>query len=344
MFSCTAQTSMPSSSSANQSRQMATMLFKDMWPEYKSRFVTAEGNLIDSYHKISHSEGQGTAMLFAAYMDDKRTFDLSWRWTKQNLQRNDALFAWRWQPGASPPVTDYNNATDGDILIAWALLLAYEKWQQQTYLDEGRKILSAIIDNLVVDFGGFTTLLPGSMHFIDDNELTLNFSYYILPAFTLFARYGNELTWKKLYRDSLQMIVQVERNHIPVLPDWVNLNEAGVFSFSDKQGAKMGYDAIRVPLYLAWCGHQSALDSYRRFWKAQGGWKNAPSWVDLINDERPDYKPEPGILAIRSLSYPNGSNQLLRRYPISDYFSASLRMFSLLAFIEKAEKTSTCMR
>ena len=333
LFGHTAQTSMPTGSPVNHSRQTAAMLFTAMWPEYKSQFITGKGNLIDSYHKISHSEGQGTVMLFAVYADDKRTFDLSWHWTRQNLQRNDALFAWRWQPDAAPPVTDYNNATDGDILIAWALLLAYEKWRQQQYLDEGEKILSAIADILIVNFGGFTTLLPGSMHFIDDNELTVNFSYYILPAFALFARYGDKQIWEKLYRDSLQMIVQTETNHIPLAPDWLNLNETGVLLFSDKQGARMGYDAIRVPLYLAWCGHQQALDSYRRFWKAQGGWKNAPSWIDLLTYEQSSYKPEPGILAVRSLAYPEGDSQLFRRYPVSDYFSVSLRMFSLLSVI-----------
>ena len=105
-----------------------------------------------------------------------------------------------------------------------------------------------------------------------------------------------------------------------------------------KQGAKTGYDAIRVPLYLAWCGHQQLLDHYRRFWKSQGGWEQAPSWIDLMTYERADYQPEPGILAIRSLSYPDGANQLLRRYPVKDYFSTSLVMFSLLAVIEGDEQ------
>ena len=40
------------------------------------------------------------------------------------LIRDDGLAAWRWDPAATPRVTDINNATDGDILIAYALGLA----------------------------------------------------------------------------------------------------------------------------------------------------------------------------------------------------------------------------
>ena len=340
LFSVSAQAVMPPQSVpfTIESRQAAASLFSELWPQYKAKFVTTEGNLIDSYHNISHSEGQGTAMLFAVYMNDRQTFDLSWDWTKRNLQRDDGLFAWHWQSDALPPVTDYNNATDGDILIAWSLLLAYEKWNEPRYLEEGVKILSAITETLVVNFGGFTVLIPAAMHFVNENDITLNLSYYILPAFSLFAKYGDPQLWKKLYQDGLRMIEQVKRSSIPIPPDWLSLSHAGVFSFPVKQGAKTGYDAIRVPLYLAWCDHPSLLDNYRRFWKSQGGWNNASSWINLLTYERSGYKPEPGILAVRSLSYPDGGNQLFRRYPVKDYFSTSLILFSLLAVMEGPEQ------
>ena len=38
------------------------------------------------------------------------------------LQRGDGLFSWKWSPNTSDPVPDKNNAADGDILIAWALM------------------------------------------------------------------------------------------------------------------------------------------------------------------------------------------------------------------------------
>jgi endoglucanase len=69
--------------------------------------------------RISHSEGQGFTMLFAVHYGDRAQFDRVWQWTKRNLQvRDDALLAWKWEQGA---VTDRNNASDADILVAWAL-------------------------------------------------------------------------------------------------------------------------------------------------------------------------------------------------------------------------------
>jgi endoglucanase len=42
-------------------------------------------------------------------------------WTERTLLRGDvALFAWRYDPRAPNPVADTNNASDGDMLIAWA--------------------------------------------------------------------------------------------------------------------------------------------------------------------------------------------------------------------------------
>ena len=76
---------------------------------------------------VSHSEGQGYGMLLAQSYGDRQQFDQLWAWTKRgNLQiRKDRLLAWRWRPsgsGDAGAVDDMNNASDGDVLVAWALL------------------------------------------------------------------------------------------------------------------------------------------------------------------------------------------------------------------------------
>lgn len=93
------------------------------WQGYKQRFVTSAGRVVDTANgQISHSEGQGYGMLLAVAANDRPTFERLWGWTRANLMvRDDQLIAWRWTPGQRPPITDMNNATDGDILIAWAL-------------------------------------------------------------------------------------------------------------------------------------------------------------------------------------------------------------------------------
>jgi endoglucanase len=124
-----------SSVSASGAPAPATLL-ADGWRQYRERFVTAEGRVVDNANGgISHSEGQGYAMLIAERLDDRPTFETIWRWTQSNLLvRGDGLAAWRWSP-ETPHVADHNNATDGDLLIAWALAESSDRWHVSEYKD-----------------------------------------------------------------------------------------------------------------------------------------------------------------------------------------------------------------
>jgi len=119
------------------------------WPSYKAAFMSPDGRIIDTgNHHVSHSEGQGYGMLFAVNADDQANFAKIWQWTREHLQvRDDALLAWRYQPGSG--VTDINNASDGDILVAWALLQAGERWQKSHYIDASQQILQDIRHKLI---------------------------------------------------------------------------------------------------------------------------------------------------------------------------------------------------
>ena len=76
---------------------------------------------------ITHSEGQGWAMLFALQAGDRTRFERIADWTRENLRRtSDGLHAWRGK--GSDGSEDLNNATDGDLFIATALILAGEQW------------------------------------------------------------------------------------------------------------------------------------------------------------------------------------------------------------------------
>jgi hypothetical protein len=69
--------------------------------------------------------------------------------------------------------TDPNNATDGDILIAWALLRASRRWKEQSYATDSRAIREAIAQNLVADVGGRRVLLPGLVGFRQQDAVDL---------------------------------------------------------------------------------------------------------------------------------------------------------------------------
>ncbi|MFC7736975.1 glycosyl hydrolase family 8 [Roseomonas sp. GCM10028921] len=87
-------------------------------PTFRQRFVTPEGRVLDTGNgSISHSEGQGAALLFVVRADDRATFERVLSWTRTVLRLpTDALLAWRYRPGTATPVSDLNNATDGDLM------------------------------------------------------------------------------------------------------------------------------------------------------------------------------------------------------------------------------------
>lgn len=120
---------------------MQVAVAADSWNGFKTRFMTSDGRIQDTgNNNVSHTEGQGYAMLMAVWYNDRSGFDSLWRWTQQNLKNpQNGLFYWKYNPAAADPVADKNNASDGDVLIAWALLKAGQKWQNNGYLQADRK-------------------------------------------------------------------------------------------------------------------------------------------------------------------------------------------------------------
>jgi endo-1,4-beta-D-glucanase Y len=92
------------------------------WNLYKARFLDPAGRIVDNANgNISHSEGQGYGLLLSYLADDRGDFDRIWSFTRtEMLVRNDGLAAWKWDPLAKPHVSDTNNATDGDLLMAYS--------------------------------------------------------------------------------------------------------------------------------------------------------------------------------------------------------------------------------
>src|SRR6202790_3357007 len=148
----------------------ATIL-ADGWRQYKERFVTSDGRVVDNANGgISHSEGQGYAMLIAERLDDRPTFEAIWQWTQSNLLvRGDGLAAWRWSPQV-PHVADHTNATDGDLLLAWALAEASDRWHVSEYKRSAGQIVQALAANVVIPSRFGPILLPASTGFAGKDQ------------------------------------------------------------------------------------------------------------------------------------------------------------------------------
>jgi len=224
------------------------------WQALKGAFVRSDGRVIDTHTGVSHSEGQSYAMLVATYVNDQPTFDSVWKWSKDNLRvRGDNLFAWRYVNEGGGSVPDKNNASDGCIAIAWALIRASELWDNPTYLDEAKLILEDVRAKNVVSDSGRFLLLPGTEGFQENGETTVNLSYYLYPAFEVFAEVDSEPEfWRMLIDEGLRLTEDSLLGDQNLPADWITVGDA--IRPGDRWDPVFSYDAIRLPLYLFWGG------------------------------------------------------------------------------------------
>ncbi len=308
------------------------------WQQYKSHFITSEGRVIDTGNgNISHSEGQGIGMLLAASMDDRPAFDNLWQWTRSNLQvRGDHLFRWRRRPGVATQREDPNNATDGDILIAWALLEGFRRWSSPSLKQEALLILGDIKRRLIRRWRQQPVLLPGERGFEHDGGLTINLSYWIFPALKRFAREDPDPIWRQLTESGLKLLAQARFGRWQLPPDWLELKDQP--ALSSRHDPVFGYNAIRIPLYLAWAGYlePGRFGPYLAFWKHTDDFM--PAWTNLDNNCIDSYDAPPGFKAVHALIRVQVKKQWWRRLPsVSDdnnYYSASLTLLSKLALLQ----------
>jgi endo-1,4-beta-D-glucanase Y len=228
---------------------------KTLWEQYKSAFIQDDGRVIDKWQKnISHSEGQGYGMLNSVLYDDRAAFQNLWLWTKNNLQsRKDSLFAWAWGKRLDEQwgIIDYNNATDGDILIAFALLKASGKWHDSGYNSEALKIIESIRKYLQVNRDNRIFILPAYYGFQKEDAAVLNPSYVILPAYRAFAEIDDKAFWSKVYEDGLFLLEKSSFGKFKLPADWVSWNKTGISIYEEKSPL-FGYESIRTFLYLSW--------------------------------------------------------------------------------------------
>ena len=309
------------------------------WAKYRDRFVTADGRVRDTGNKeVSHTEGQGWAMLFAETADDRAAFAKLWQWTRDNLQRRDnALFSWRFDPAdGTAPVADLNDASDGDILIAWALIRAGNHWGEAEYKEAAKRVVADIRHRLLANTPGRLVLLPGSAGFKGkDGVIVVNPSYYVYPALKEFAKVQPSPQWQRLRRDGLALLAEARFGRWGLTPDWIDVDKKGGVEPAAKFPARFGFDAIRIPLYLIWGGEATPerLASYLDFWNDYGR-KPAPAWADVKDNSVAPYAGSTGFQAITQLARGFAQPERLPLPTIADnddYYAASLTLLAAIA-------------
>lgn len=319
----------------------------DEWRLYKSRFVAPEGRSVDPLQGgRTTSEGQGYAMLLAVAYDDRPTFDALWRWTLANLSiEGETMFRWRWNPGAQEQ--ERAHATDGDILIAWALLRASRKWNVKRYSDAAIEKLKILQDpKLLVDVDGRRYFLPGRFGFRkDDGSAVVNPSYYVFPAFQEFSEVNFHGAWGAQLDVGLRLIERSWFGEFGLPADWVRVSKDGSVAASNADGApdgaRIGYEGIRVPLHLLWANFADPklLKPFRMAWTAERIDPQIPIEIGLPSGQVYTRSMGTGFRAIeRAVNCAITTEPLPATFkiePWDDYYSASLYLLTKLALRER---------
>lgn len=251
-------------------------LSPDEWQAYRSRFMEENGRIVDNANgNISHSEGQGYGLILALAANDRVTFEKIWNFTfTELLIRDDGLLSWKWDPSAKPRVTDRNNATDGDILVAYALAKAGAAWQDSRYTDAARKLARAIGKSTFGREGSTLFLLPGAEGFRANDRPdgpVINLSYWVFEAFPVLAGLAPEYEWSRVWQEGVLLLRQATSGRVRLPADWLSIETRMQMKPADGFPPEFGYNSLRIPLYLLRAGMTDLewLRALKQRWSAE---------------------------------------------------------------------------
>jgi endo-1,4-beta-D-glucanase Y/4-amino-4-deoxy-L-arabinose transferase-like glycosyltransferase len=202
-------------------------IIANSWSKFKQDFIR-DGANYDQTKKEITSLSQGFTMLRSVMNNDLVTFNSSWNWTKNNLQKreNDKLFI------SQTKLDDTNNlsivnkqsSTDADLDIALALQLAGQKWPKTNYTDEARIIISDIWANRIVTLGSNLAITP----FISQKEKgieLINPSNFSPAHYRLFSLIDKDPThkWLDLAFETYKVLDSILDSR-RLIPNWIIYN------------------------------------------------------------------------------------------------------------------------
>ncbi len=266
----------------------------ELWNDYKRENLEEGSNrtLDKSQNNLTTSEGESYTMLRAVWMDDKVTFDNSWKFTKDNLQRDDKLFSWKFgikNDGSYGILTDIggqNTASDADIDIAQSLLMAYKRWNETSYLFEAREIIKSIWDNEVVMIQGKPVLVANDIEKNSTESVVVNPSYFAPYSFKQFSRVDPDNDWYGLADNSYDLLLSLSEAKLGsdqssgMPPNWIKIDrKSGEFiaNAAPNLDTKYGFDALRIPFRLAldyeWYKDPRDLEVLKKFSHLSDEWR-----------------------------------------------------------------------
>ncbi len=234
---------------------------KNWYDSWKKKYLQRCTNSIrPGVDPLSKSlvEAQGFAMVAVAYMGDKDIFDSLYTYYKSK-QTTEGCGLMGWKVNGCDNFEDRGSATDGDIDVACALIVADWQWPDAGYKEKAKELITTL-KKMIANCSGKLAVYPGCgsgrpWGGCDETDI----SYYTPAFFRYFADVSGDQSWAKLADDNHIIRDAAANSTTGLVPDWQSVSgRAGA-------GSRKGYfsfDAIRAPykqsMDFIWHGNQQA--------------------------------------------------------------------------------------
>jgi len=245
---------------------------KDFYGQWKKRFIKNVPGKPENFvwfdekgQKQCVSEGQGYGMVIVALMsgydpEAKNVYDRLFRYYLAHPSgRGKYLMGWA-QNNQGKDV-DNTSATDGDMDIAYSLLLAHEQWGDKAgidYLGAAKNMIDAIME-YEIDHQTWSVLLSDAVEQDSKDYFDMRSSDFMPSYFKAFAGVTNDSRWTKVTDSNYRLFLAMEDKYSPeagLVPDFiVGINKqpkpAPPHFLESRYDGCYNYNACRVPWRIA---------------------------------------------------------------------------------------------
>jgi endo-1,4-beta-D-glucanase Y len=245
-----------------------TLNFYDQW---KKRYIKPGCRPGEYYvwferkgNKQCVSEGQGYGMIITALVagadpSAKITYDGLYHYYKAHPANHPYLMAWA--QGKNCRDLDKSTATDGDMDIAYSLLLANQQWGSRgniDYLKEARNMIGAIMRH-EINPNTYSILLSDAIEYDSRDYFDTRSSDFMPANFKAFENATGDARWTKVVSNNYKLFGYMQQTYSAdagLIPDFIrHVNKKPAPAqrnyLESPYDGYYNYNACRVPWRIA---------------------------------------------------------------------------------------------